>query len=895
MGVRVYGVDQAPGTRLEEVTSFRPPQPGQVGTGYIVGAFRRGPVGGPSVPPVKVATIDDLIRRRGVRVSGHYAEQACRDFLDMAAGAGQLYTERVCDGSEVAATGSLYSRRVPRGVLFRADDTLTPLALSWAVSWPGRDGGKRKTYGGQFALFADVTATTVATGKAMLLNELAGGTLTLRGVSTKTYTILSNTTAGVITVDADENMAADLAADTPANLNWFAEVVNLETDEEKGAVRRAVAVRVIPRGQRRPNQEFGLSVRLDGVEVKSAPDLSMVAAAGRSEAAAFLNAASDNYEVDLTNEWSGGDAADARPANWAGIIAEGGLGTNQLTLHVVEWQHTNGDATGYVHLWQYGTDLRADTLTLTFTGAGAFTVESTLVDDLPNGAVGVAYTGHTTHPQLVGFTVVAGAIPFQAGDIITIRVKALPTDGSLKGAYLHPDADGANAATRIPIQSNTSRTVTVGAAYDLTDFASEPDHAEIDTTSAGPWNTLAASWGGPVTLTGITVDGAAVAAYTFPDTINLTAAALKVSWEAHDPRLFATINADGTVSLGSRSTGALAQFGYTGGTAIGILMPAADSVNGTDGSLVVIEYNQEGQGGYDGVDALASSDIVSALDVTGSIAQILSLNIGQPVIAAPGWANDNVTSAGQDLAEAVLGIYLPEYPVSVLTEEAAVAKLDDWGLNDFYAPVWPSWGYIASRDGSGSEELYSRLGKVMGLQARSWASNGMGKAPAGVTTQLRGDLRPLKSNDDVEPDPEKLNKSGIRTIMRRGGTSSPVIWGDRLPGSTGVWLHKRALKNQIGRELLYPVNFDQFVFERNTSKAWGRIHVAVRALMRPHYDEGWFNDDLPFDSAVLIKVDVETTPAAVQAAGKAVVAIGIVPPETIEQIVFRLSEAGVEV
>jgi len=844
----------------------------------------------------------DLWRRRGVKVDAaadHCAEQACRAFLDMAEGGGALYTERVCDGTEVASTWTLLTRRCPRGVLCRNDDTLTPTAVTAVCEWAGRDGGKQKILGGLLPLLANITVTTVATSKTMLLNELRGGTLTLRGVSARTYTIVSNTTAGVISVEADATMDTDIAADDPTNLYWMVEVVNLETDEEKGATRRAVALRVSPRGARRPAIECGLRVKLDRFEQQHYPDLSMVAGIpGRSEIAGRVNNDSNNHEVTLVNAWTGGDQADARPANWAGIATA--VSAGGLTLRIVEWQRTVGNATGWIDTFTYGTDLRPQTITLTFLTPTTYTVATDLgIEDIPNaGALG-ANALDALHPQLMGFTVTAGAVAFQAGDVIVIRVKALPTDGQMVGARLWPDGDGTNAGVSVPIQSSTSRTVTVPTSYDLTSLASVPLQAGATTTAAGPWNTAAGSHGGPVTLTGISVtqDGTAVAVadYTFPDTVNLTAAALKADWDAHAACLLATINADGTVTLGSEGTGGLVSFTYTGGTAIGILMPAAATWTGTDGSLILIEYDQEGQAGYDGIAALAAADVVGALDQNGSIAEIQEDNTGLIVIAAPGWAFDNVVAAGNQLAADINAVFLPEYAITVLTEAAAVAKIsDDWGLDDFMWPFWPSWGFVDARDGAGGQEQVSLAGHIMGLQARSWASNGMGKAPSGTSTKLRGVLRLLKANDDVLPDAEQLNLTGIRTITKRG-TTDFIIWGDRCPGETEVWVHKRAIKGQVGRELVYPGNFAQYIFETNDTTLWGRLNVALRQLLLPHYEDGWFDSDREFDDAVQIQIDDENNTAATIAAGRVIVDLGLYLPNTAEQIWFRLSELGVEI
>ena len=105
MATRVYGVLSAPGVRVEETTPAQPTRPGQIGSNYIVGAFMRGAVGGPNVPPIICRTLSELKRRRGVKVEDYYAEQACRRFLQRSAGAGTLYTERVTHGTEGGAAG----------------------------------------------------------------------------------------------------------------------------------------------------------------------------------------------------------------------------------------------------------------------------------------------------------------------------------------------------------------------------------------------------------------------------------------------------------------------------------------------------------------------------------------------------------------------------------------------------------------------------------------------------------------------------------------------------------------------------------------------------------------------------------------------------------------------
>lgn len=885
MGVRTFGVINAPGSQVQEVTSPRPAVPGQVGTALIFGAFDRGAVGAPRVRPVEVSD-SNVLRRRGLFTPTETAADAMRDFLKHAQGAGKLYTVRVTDGDGAAATGTLRSRDCPRGRLYLLPDILTPDALSWTVQWPGRAGGKRKFRGGLLSGVPSITATTLTTGQAMTKDELAGGTLYLRGVSARSYTIVSNTAAGVITVTPESDMATDHAEGTPANLYWAAKVVNLEATDSR---RRAVAVEVVPRGQRRPSEEFGLRVLIDREIVKDWPDLRMATKAGSLEAETTINGDEGNLEIEVSNDWTGSDLPKARPANWAGVVADGGVGALTLTLDVIEWDRT-GTGNGYPTAFNYGSDLQEDEITITvLPGAATFSVSSQLFSDMPNGTIGVAYTGHTTHAQSIGFTVTNGGVVFLAGDTITIRVKALPTDGSLKDARLYPDADGTNAGKSFRVLSNTSRTVTI-AAGDLTTLCTEPVEAAVATITAGPWDCDPA-----LTVTGIEIDGIALTVPTFTTSIAaaLTPATLVTEWKAHDPRLWGWVDATtGKAHLGSRSTGGRSSFKFTGGTAVGVFMPPAQLVHGTDGSLVVLDYAQESGGGKDGLADLADADFLGAMDVTGSVAEILPENTGLIQVLVPGRTSDAVVQAARDLAAQINGVYIPDMPTGITTEEAAIGWVqNNLGRSDFVAPVWPSWYYGDRTETQESDVLMPVCGSVAGLQSRSWATDGMGKAPAGTSLELIGVKRWLKDDPKSEPDAEQINLSGIRTLCKRGG-ARPVIWGDRIPGETEIWFHKRAVMSQIGRELLYPGNFDQFIFMINDMKMWGALKSVVSELLRPRWRAGWMSLDLPFEQAVQVKIDAETTPSDVQRAGRVVCAVGLVLPDTVEQVIFRLSQAG---
>jgi hypothetical protein len=80
----------------------------------------------------------------------------------------------------------------------------------------------------------------------------------------------------------------------------------------------------------------------------------------------------------------------------------------------------------------------------------------------------------------------------------------------------------------------------------------------------------------------------------------------------------------------------------------------------------------------------------------------------------------------------------------------------------------------------------------------------------------------------------------------------------------------------------------------NDTRLWGQLVAALRSLLKPHYDAGWFDRNRVFNDAVQIKVDDEVNTSATRAAGKLIAAVSYYDAETTEQVVFRLSRAGVE-
>jgi len=425
---------RAAGVRVEELDTEKPIAEAALGVTGYVGALEKGPKN----KLISMYGKRDFQRKCGGRIAESLLPDAVQDFFDHSEGAGEVHLIRTTDGTDVAAERYIYARRMTAG------GGRFPIAKISADNG-GKWGGWAKILGDNSLAIGAFTATTLTTGKTMLLDEWKGGYLKLDFVTSKVYKVLGNTTAGVITIESDQNMLTDLGTPPPADLGYTLYRENLG---------KAVSIE-FGNDDAEPLDRFWMKVYVDGSPVKVYERLS-VDPTDERYMKKVIEDDDDNWEIDISWLWTGGSLSDIRPG-FCGFV--NALTATELTVNPFFWATTSPTSANPVVTLGALTSLMKweDTITVTVGVLPAFTATSAKFGSLgPAGSIGVAYT--PTTPFLPPFTVTNGATPLAPGDVVTIQYTPFAPD-ALKGGKLYPKISTLDKV--FPITGNTVNTITV--------------------------------------------------------------------------------------------------------------------------------------------------------------------------------------------------------------------------------------------------------------------------------------------------------------------------------------------------------------------------------------------------------------------------------------------------
>jgi phage tail sheath protein FI len=181
-------------------------------------------------------------------------------------------------------------------------------------------------------------------------------------------------------------------------------------------------------------------------------------------------------------------------------------------------------------------------------------------------------------------------------------------------------------------------------------------------------------------------------------------------------------------------------------------------------------------------------------------------------------------------------------------------------------------------------------GAVAGVMARTDATRGVWKAPAGLDAALRNvpDLS-VRLNDDENG---LLNPLGIN-CLRPMPAAGRVVWGARtLVGADSLanqwkYVPVRRLALFIEESLFRGTKW--VVFEPNDEPLWGQIRLNVGSFMHQLFRQGAFQGGAPRD-AYFVKCDGETTTQADRNLGVVNIHVGFAPLKPAEFVVIRLQQ-----
>lgn len=842
------------------------------GTAAIVGQFPSGPVAfaalasSPALARLISGTPDDSLE----------ASLALDDVYSFASP--MVLIGRVTDGLEVQSQAYLWDRNPNRSFLHRTAQTDRAELATVKAHNGGAWGGKRKVHVGSGTITAIITGVSeFTTGTTMLVDQLKGATLYVQDDDAdKSYTVESNTTAGVVTIEGEFSLTAQ--ALTGTKRYQFV----LESDKELAVVvgqDSQAATKFALKAERKfdADGQWETVSYYDNLGLSSTDDRpwDTVIYAGEETGG--------RYQFELSTDYDGATIEAKLPANFCEVPSSVSGAT--MTFQWYRW--SAGDAnTGDPFLEAIEVAdadfVEPHVYTLTFTAA----TTATVVAEFPDGSsftVGTLTLGaqfDPIHPQLTKITCKAGATPAIAGDVLTIRVNTLPLDLSQRNAYVYPaalTADG-NTGVRLKVVSNTYNSVTVRSDLDLTDY----DAAAMASPSVT----------GTADLTAVTLAAAKTIILT-PDgmsAITLTvggggigpgAAAIAAGLTALDTNGIFEFSASGVylrirLAKSKGSSASILIGAGTGNADVGLT--GAAEYTGTDGVPARLEARWPMWGGYDGGTPGAARYQI-ALDETDHIfKRHICQNLGLVRVATPGITDTSVKASAAAMVASLGWMYIAEFATSLYASatpgEAAISNMtDNEAESDYVEHYFPSHGKFYNTAHTRLVER-SLSGVIIGLRARL-ATVGVdgerGMHIAAANNNPQGKLNPrVKGLPDAigrwSPPIGLLDSNGIVPVRWEG--PDVFLYGNRMyssgrtPASKRYTITERAVFYHVARDLF--VTTRPFIFKSISVKRLSEILRAIRDKMKVYWQDGWFSDHAgtAFNDQVQAAVPPELNPPA---------------------------------
>jgi uncharacterized protein len=191
----------------------------------------------------------------------------------------------------------------------------------------------------------------------------------------------------------------------------------------------------------------------------------------------------------------------------------------------------------------------------------------------------------------------------------------------------------------------------------------------------------------------------------------------------------------------------------------------------------------------------------------------------------------------------------------------------------------------------GQAVTFAPCGVVAGVIARTDATHGVWKAPAGRDAALNGTQGLSVEMTDRENG--RLNPLGVN-CLRSFPVIGRVVWGARtLRGADQLadeykYLPVRRLALFIEESLLRGTRW--VVFEPNGEPLWSQIRLNVGAFMQTLFRQGAFRGSFPRE-AYFVKVDGETTTRNDRNPGIANIVVGFAPLKPAEFVIIKIQQS----
>jgi len=203
---------------------------------------------------------------------------------------------------------------------------------------------------------------------------------------------------------------------------------------------------------------------------------------------------------------------------------------------------------------------------------------------------------------------------------------------------------------------------------------------------------------------------------------------------------------------------------------------------------------------------------------------------------------------------------------------------------DGFAALYYPWLLVPPATGT-TPILVPPSGHLAGIFARTDATRGVHKAPAGAEAIVNGALGVERVLSDVEQG--QLNVDGINVVRVFSEGGRPIVWGARTTASNLYlrYVSTRRLMSFIESSIEDGIRWA--VFEPNNANLWAKLrHSISEFLSRVWRDGALFGAKA--SEAFYVRVDEVLNPDTERALGRLNLEIGVRPSYPAEFIIIRI-------
>jgi uncharacterized protein len=261
------------------------------------------------------------------------------------------------------------------------------------------------------------------------------------------------------------------------------------------------------------------------------------------------------------------------------------------------------------------------------------------------------------------------------------------------------------------------------------------------------------------------------------------------------------------------------------------------------------------------------------------------------ILMFPNQSDPSLQAAAIAYAEERRSFVILDQPATVDTLDEAQGWLTaNGGLRHRNAAAYFPRAQFADPLQENRVRSFANSGAIAGIYARTDATRGVWKAPAGTEAVVRG----VRALDYVLTDPENgvLNPLGLNAL-RLFPAFGPIAWGARtLVGSDSLasewkYVPVRRLALFIEESLFRGTQW--VVFEPNDEPLWAQIRLNVGAFMNNLFRQGAFQGSTPRD-AYLVQCDSSTTTQDDINLGIVNIVVGFAPLKPAEFVIIKLQQ-----